>query len=593
MGLLGRDTQDKRTRIWTRGSQTIVAFVHAAKKRRRVLAIVGAVLVVVGGIATFGVLRYLKAEAAERVKAGHGELAQCLLGEPLAEGETASMRFRAIQRGALTLSDQTRDPSKGEPWPDRCAPYAHKLAEGVAASSLIDTPEGATLRAATASLAEALEKKDAYFADLSTPIDATFDAIAGASVARGAAAEVPPPPAANETLTLADLDGAFTAKSTALNAISVLEGGTDVRLLVTDPKVDRSPFLCTVSGAAATCATVGKPAAAAPGLRLAGSADDGAEPLLFGSGEVYRGDGSLLVEAVGVEGHVAADGVATFLAADGDKLVVHRFEAGKDRGKTLRPFGLPDLDPRRDAVLVGEDVVLAGTKKDEWVLQTMRIDKGRLTAKTELGTLEGASPVNEGARVDACRAGAGDVVRVVGDGQSHLTFSLGNRWSEPVVAKPGGGRLSCHGKTALTTRVRAGAETMDTRLEVVTCGPKACEAKSLTMQELFTGELGLVPTGTTHALGVQGAVVLAWPAGQRGGLRVRRAPVGELANAPDIIAFDDLVADGAVSAISTLSDMRLLRAGDGALLLLDTTAGLRAVRVNAAGEVTPVAVTWK
>jgi len=58
----------------------------------------------------------------------------------------------------------------------------------------------------------------------------------------------------------------------------------------------------------------------------------------------------------------------------------------------------------------------------------------------------------------------------------------------------------------------------------------------------------------------------------------------------DVIALDDLVKDGKVQKSSVLLDMRLAAAEGFAVLLLDTSSGLRALRVSAEGKATPVAI---
>ena len=117
--MLGRDSYAK-TRIWTRGSQTIVAFVHAARRRRRAVLIGGASLLVLAVLIGFGAVRLARHSAFTSVVASNGALWRCLLGEPLVQGERPSTRIRAIQLGAQTMAEVERAPEKGPHWPDRC-----------------------------------------------------------------------------------------------------------------------------------------------------------------------------------------------------------------------------------------------------------------------------------------------------------------------------------------------------------------------------------------------------------------------------------------------------------------------------------------
>ena len=62
------------------------------------------------------------------------------------------------------------------------------------------------------------------------------------------------------------------------------------------------------------------------------------------------------------------------------------------------------------------------------------------------------------------------------------------------------------------------------------------------------------------------------------------------AEAQDVVLFDPLVqADGKVGPTSTLLDMRVLARGSFAIVLLNTSAGVYAIRIESDGKFAPVA----
>lgn len=596
MAPLGRGADSAKTRIWTRGSQTIVAFVHAAKKRRRALVVASVVAVIVAVVGTFGVLRYLKAQAATKVVESYSALSRCLLGE-LDAGDRASRRFRSIQLSAVTQADRKRVPSEGDPWPDRCRSHAHALAESLEASTVVDSEDGRALLTSTKELATALEAKDAYFVDLSDALDGTFDTARKLGLALTDVPDVPAPEAATEALTLDDLAGTtpIAEKTVDLSRLRLEPARADAaRLLVDSPDGGK---LCRVTGETAECH--GLPAASADGdrLELRGTADDGAWALLFESkeGQVFAisEDGPVVDEA-GVAGHEAADGTIHVVTADDGRLSLIRI-AGKDRARqSVRlPFGLSLEDPSAGVHMFWRHVVALGTTKDEHRLVTARLDGTRLPSMSEIITLEGGHVDNPS--VDGCRSSKATVVRMGDATTARLSFWLGERWTAPVEADlgagvEGAGTLSCHGTEAAITRYEPGRG--DTELSAAIaqqrCTPRACSGTRMTLGDLLAGETGLAPQALIAAVGLQSKLLVVWAAGQRGGLRMRLAPASEVASAPDVVIYDDLVSEGEVRKTSTLVDMRLVPTERFAVLLLDTTAGLYALRIEPTGKIEPL-----
>jgi hypothetical protein len=126
------------------------------------------------------------------------------------------------------------------------------------------------------------------------------------------------------------------------------------------------------------------------------------------------------------------------------------------------------------------------------------------------------------------------------------------------------------------------------------CTSAQCEVNNVAMQELLAGGLETAPRASLLDAATLGdKLVVAWAAGERGGIRVRVGVGRDIGAAKDVVVLDDLVADGKPSSLSTVSDLRLLSAPGHAVLLLSTKGGVFPLRVDPAGTVTPEKVTWK
>lgn len=599
------DGDGAKTTIWTGGSRTILNFVHAAKRRRRLLLIGAAVTAAVAGVVAFGVLRYLSAQAATRVVESYGGLSQCLLGDPLKEGEKASVRYRAIQLGALTNADATR--ASGQPgWPERCAIYAHQLNESLSQTDLGEAG-GKPLVDSAKALAEALEQKDSYFADLSAPLDKAFEDARAAGIALAPPADVPAPP----TPTIAfDVDSVGPAARMSKEQLElgglVVERHTSgtIRLLAGAEARKAEPSLCTFRRKSATCVPLAKPIAdaASAGLSLASSADEEAPTLVFaggGASGILRSDTGAPFEAMkSLGGHVALDGFTTALVLDGDRLALLRSD-GDDVAKSAASPGLrlKVHRPELDAQLLWGHVLFVTHDDGALALAAAPVDAKRgLGEVSEVGPLAKlpvkAIEAATAARIDGCHSGETIVARVAAGEASYLSFRIGDRWSKPLKAAPVGGTLSCHHKEAAITHVASqGGTAVTSAITQQTCTPTACQSQSVVVADVLSGEAGLAPTGEISAVGLGSRVLFVWQAGQRGGLRMRLAAPNELAKAPDTVLFDGHVDGGAVVAQSTVLTHRVLAAEEFALVLVNTPRGVFVLRVAEDGKVTPENLT--
>ncbi|MCC6522309.1 MAG: hypothetical protein IT373_06590 [Polyangiaceae bacterium] len=600
MGLFGRDTYGAKTKIFAGGSETVLAHVGQARRRRKILGIGALVLVVVAGVATFAILRVMKAGAAERVVTGYSSLTRCLVGDAPAAGEKPSVRLRARQLTALTRNQTERAPGK-DPWPDRCTKPAYALTEALRSSSLSDNKE---LVEATTALADLLAKKEAFFLDLSEPVDRFFAAAQKASLALVALPDVPEPPAPATALSLDTLAAQATPlakKPQDLAKLAVeLGGGAAVRVLFEGDE-DEPPQLCSIGRASARCEPLPGGIGKAGGLELRGTSDDDAPSLVFvasGKQGAWRG-GSKIEAKRAIAGYSSSAGPGVVLAVDEATAKLELVLGPGDKPKRIgvaTPDKLTVTEAARNAVVLWNDLVVAATSKEgDLVLLGMRLAADGALGKTaEIGTL------GKDARVDAratppprfgaaCRSGEALAVRVDVGAESWLATRDADRWSAPYKIGKSGGTMTCSGADAVVTRVDAGSEGVDsTAVTQAKCGGGACKASTIKVKELLADEAGLAPAPQIVAATVGSKVAVAWLAGQRGGVRLRVESVGALAQAPETILYDDLVQGGQVVATSTVSDLRLLP-GDGfGVLFVSTKGGVFAVRVTSDGKTAPI-----
>jgi hypothetical protein len=157
------------------------------------------------------------------------------------------------------------------------------------------------------------------------------------------------PPAASpltaDTLTAPLSKTPFNLKS----VFSDPHPGEKLHLLVDDQSVEGSPFLCTVTATTAECRKL--PAAIAgssQGVRLLGTSDEDAEPLIFagkrGTEGVYRSDtGELVHRIYSHGGYATKDGFSAVLGWNEGKadLILVRKQGETKHETTLKAFSRP------------------------------------------------------------------------------------------------------------------------------------------------------------------------------------------------------------------------------------------------------------
>jgi hypothetical protein len=583
------------------------------KKRRAKLLVGSAVLVALLGGGGYGFVRYQDAQQKKAIATAWSAFARCLTGGDLPQGERPSQRFRNMQLVAMTLGDaQLVMEGSDKAWPISCASLGHAVNETVRGAGLGDTGKG--LATTAEALAKALNEGSSFHADLSDPIEQAFDLAKEAKIETiaGIAAPKGPMPQAPLTATfLATVEPLSRASFTLEGAFTDAHPAGALRMLVEEKGVDKSPFLCTFDAKAPTaaCKTLPKPIAEGHGLRLLGTADDDSAPLVFagerGTAGIYRADTGEKIDAMySYGGYARADGSSAVLGYNGrdhDLLITRRTSAGTiPRVKIEVDFELGNL--YYSSQLLWNALLLRGVNKsDERKLYAATLDfrgepfkdMGSVGILPEPGLIDGGS--DEPPHIAGCRTDKAMVVRVKGYRNDFMSFFIGDKWTPPITPDITGGILSCHGTEAVVTRLEPAGEGSAWKTSVTQCHctSAGCRGERVFMEKFLKGRYEFGPKeGHVDAVDLDGKLLVVWAAGDRGGVRMRLAKADQMERAEDVILFDDMVKDGAVGKLSTLFDLRLFSRDGFAILLLNTVAGIHALRIDGGGKVTPVTVKW-
>lgn len=172
---------------------------------------------------------------------------------------------------------------------------------------------------------------------------------------------------------------------------------------------------------------------------------------------------------------------------------------------------------------------------------------------------------------------------------------IGGKWTPPIAPNLTGGILSCHDTEAVITRLEPAAEgsAWKTSVTQCLCNSAGCRDAHASMEKILEGRYENGPRdGHVDAVDLDGKLLLVWAAGERGGVRMRLAKADQIERADDVLLFDDMVKDGAVGKLSTLFGLRLFSRDGFAILLMNTVAGIHALRIDSGGKVAPVHVKW-
>jgi hypothetical protein len=564
-----------------------LALLKPQRPGKRTLGIVaGAVaLLAVGGV----VAAMWARRAAEReLAASWNQLSACLVGEPLADGELASTRARRIQ---LAMAGEGYVATGDKPWPWRCQEPALDFEKRMREEA--SGPEDKPFVSHVGNLASRLQGgiEDQGFLLLLDPV---FDGVRARHLAAAPTTIAAPAPAAARPLDLATLGAATITKEELPSTDLYFEPdvGVDRHVLV----ASEESLLCSArAGAdALRCrplpASIVKARHSRHDLRLLGSTDAGAAPLVFvgkeGEGGIFRSDTGELVIAVraqnaysGANGYVAVQAEPSTDDGSGD--VYEQAKPGAEVTRKTVKFEAQDKPAsmiHRSALIFDKAIIQLLDRKNldrsPWVA-VATLGKDDLAGKfARVGDLNWINTTLTG-----CRGARGTVVRF-GPDEALMLFHdpEGDKWQGPVAGHYLD-ELRCDGADAVYLGSWPPRATR--------CTPAGCQDEGHDEQGKWTTS----PQGRASAVDlVDGKIVAAW-ATEKHAVRVRVAAPARIGQASDIVVFDDLVgADGKASKVSVLSGLKLMTAGSNAFLLLATSGGIGAIRIKSDGTFAPAKI---
>jgi hypothetical protein len=565
-------------------SLTELAVDAAKKKRRTMLTLFVGLPVVVAGIG--GAAWYFGNEAAdEAVDNAWSDASGCLIGAPLAEGDRASLRARAVQLSAV---HSERDRKTDTRWPNRCADQVAALHEALRKHGRGAEGEDG-LPARTETLAVTLRKAE-VMTDLSKDIDGMFEAAAKMGLkAAPASLQIPTPDPANGF----DLDSMPAASRISghqftLDSVSATPMvDNEIHIMVHDKKIDPTPIVCTFRPSGNDeCRALGGELVGKSGLRLAGTVDDGGTPLVIagreGDGGVYRSTGafekiaSMRVQSAWVskDGFVAIAGYNKNRKDGRFDLVTQAAPGAPPQTVTIETDDFDGADMVHRKQLLWGKLMVQATYDDDRKPKLYYADLPAVDEKPKFNAIAEVNWIN--AQIFGCRTDK-DMAVVVGQSAGFVTFFEKDAWSTPVKIDSIGGAFSCHAGEAVFTNPFGGQQR---------CTPAGCkyvdgqapEWEPFRSRDVYWADLG-------------GKVLAVASTDRRGGLRYRWADGKNLAlKGTDKTLFDDLVKDGQVQGDSTLLGLKLGGRGSFAVLLMTTPKGVHALRFGPDGVPKPASI---
>jgi hypothetical protein len=580
-----------------------------ARKRKKTLLSVAAVVVVVGAAGgTAAVVVQRRARAATR--AAWNELATCLVGDPLATGEHASARFRDEQLVAMGVSQDKRDAAGADLWPSRCTARAHAMGEVMRSGG-----DGAALAESSEKLAKALAAQGSTSADLGALVDKVFADASAEALSHVRATGAAMPPAQTHPMVLATLPRAarmFDAPVT-LEALHFAPfADATLRFVVDDKDFPKGPHVCSLAARAKeiACKKIPEPAAKlSPALHLWGTTADGTAPLVFagdrGKSGIFRSDtGALVADKLeyGAYGaHAFADGTVVWLGWHEPPAETRLFRVGADGKKkeTTLVARKESGNPYYASAIFWDVAAYKGvTKTSNGIRLNLRtiapsgevgpvVDVGHID---EVGHIEGGQ--QEEPHLTACRTTDTTLIRAKGWDNTYVSFFVAGKWTAPVESSGTGGTLQCRTGEAIVSRVWGGPVSGRFRGGVTEsrCTVSGCTERELDVKKMLADNLDVLPREAKDmkSVDVDGKRLVVWSAGDRAGIRMRIAPIDQLAAAPEQILVDDHVQNGAYREDSSVVGLELVPVPGGALLLLAALDGVYVWRIDATGKLEPI-----
>jgi hypothetical protein len=599
-------------------TQFFMAQLESPRRKKRLFAILG-VGVVGLGVGIVVAAKLVDSKEQSGVEHDWSKLSACVLGaEALKPNETVSQRVRNVQLAVLGTPLEKRAKPGESSWPARCAADAHSLREHARSSGKAFEP----LAASTEVLAKALQEDPSATIGVYEQAEKVWADAAKLNLKAGTIPDAAPAPKPVSPLS----DDAFKALpkflsgTFTLGSIHPAFAGGSLQLVIDQQDFTDGPQVCTIGqDGQARCRKA--PAAAAklsPGLRLEGSVDEGAKPFLFagdhGQLGMFRPENGEQVAAVYVEGASSRkDGSASVLARAGKDLkLLYRPATGAGNERPLYP-GSTVSDPTSSAGLFFDWIAVRtapkATPPSRLLFRKLSDNGGDAGPTIDVGEIEEAPPGDGGGKgakgkpateadaereVVACRAGETTAVRMRGLKNDAVSIFQADRWSPPLKSATKGGLFTCRKGEAITTQVTPVMEQEKNWAQITQarCNVSGCQATTVGMKDLIPNLVEVAPgdARAVQAVDVDGKLLVVWNAGYLGGIRMRIGPAGSLKDGEDTVLVDARDLKNTMK-LSTITELRLLPAGNAAILFISSTTGVRALKIDSTGASTPVQVT--
>ena len=584
------------------------------RRGRAVIGLVAGVALAGAGVATL--FWRADVDAREREAVAWGNLTRCLIGDAVPVNGKVSLLARKIQLSAVGEQVENRAAADGDPWPSRCSSPALALQETLKDTGRL-TSDGAELGKAVEAFGKKLKESKQPSLDIFETVDRLWDLAGKLSLAPKSVGDVKAPPAPAEGLDLDALEAVPPLAKKAFSLDTVFSERVPsglLRLIATSKDLPDAPLVCEFP-AGATTGHCGKlPAAvlaASKDIRLLGSTEDDAHPLVFadkrGDGGIFRSDtGEKLGAIFSYGGFSRKDGFAAVLGWD-------------DKGDKKKPFvltrqraGAPAKEDRfaiegvkwalNDVAMLWDHMVwehFDGKTGERRLLARKLAESDDPTAHpTDVGKIWDYDRVEDYDRAEetirGCKTKEALVVLVNGRFRDSVAFYTGDRWIEPLQLPGTGGTLSCRGTEATETRVDPlrGDASWKEYIGQDRCTPAGCQHKAVNVGDVLHKLSELVPADAWNfaAADLDGKLLVVWVAGSAGGVRMKLAPIDQIAAAPDTVVLDDMTRGGHVEHARQLNDIRLFTQQGYAVLLVGTSVGVHALRIDPAGKVLPIPI---
>ena len=582
----------------------VLALRKQQSKKRKLMAIVGLSVALLAGVGvTLAVVRASAENEAKR-KDAWNQASSCVVGEPVEGPDEASSAFRNGQLYAMGFPPEKRSEPGQKAWPERCASPLHGLAE-----VLEGDDDASALAASATKLADALEQPDSHSKGAWELVRRVWED-ARALGLQASPVEGPKPPGMASPLTQDSLpeSAKFLPKMVSLDALKTESTPSGRMMFLVDAKDQPNlPALCTVQADKKQIVCKVLPEnlkRVCPGLALFGTSEESVAPFVFagdrGKAGIYRStDGTQVAQGLSYGASALADGSLVRTVWNEDhKQVWYAIHPPNGKAKETKLLDYDEVgNPYYNSGLFWDWLVYKAWVKDEISLLSRKVTaSGELEAIQRVGELGQRSLVVPGEtrpHITACRTKQALVVRVKGTNEQYTAFHLSDGWKPPVASRGTDGDLTCSETEAVITHLVP--QMPEPWVYQTRCTAATCQRSELSFKQMLRDVSDLKPQDKQHltAAELDGKLLVLWGAGERGGLRMRFAPMDRIVKVPDQVVFDDLVQGGKEVPVPTLVATRLLSGSKFALLFLSTIEGIYVLYVDGKGALTPMKTVFE